>query len=174
MNSPGSACAWPGSAYPARPLAAHGAKVTAVDSRADEPRRELARELADAGITVLLGAGPAGPAEILPDGTDLVVTSPGWRPDAPLLAAAAAAGVPVIGDVELAWRLRPELADGSRQQWLAVTGTNGKTTTVRMLAGMLAAAGHRTVAAGNVGTSVVAAVTDPEPYPVVAVELSSF
>ncbi len=158
----------------ARALAAHGAKVTAVDSRADEPRRELARELADAGITVLLGAGPAGPAEILPDGTDLVVTSPGWRPDAPLLAAAAAAGVPVIGDVELAWRLRPELADGSRQQWLAVTGTNGKTTTVRMLAAMLAAAGQRTVAAGNVGTSVVAAVTDPEPYPVIAVELSSF
>jgi UDP-N-acetylmuramoylalanine--D-glutamate ligase len=158
----------------ARALAALGAKVTAVDSRTDEPRRELARELADAGIIVLLGDGPASPAEILPDGTDLVVTSPGWRPDAPLLAAAAAAGVPVIGDVELAWRLRPELADGSRQQWLAVTGTNGKTTTVRMLAGMLAAAGHRTVAAGNVGTSVVAAVTDPEPYPVVAVELSSF
>ena len=158
----------------ARTLAALGAKVTAVDSRTDEPRRELAGELADAGVTVLLGEGPAGPAEILPDGTDLVVTSPGWRPDAPLLAAAATAGVPVIGDVELAWRLRPELPDGSRQQWLAVTGTNGKTTTVRMLAAMLAAAGHRSVAAGNVGTSVVAAVTDPEPYPVIAVELSSF
>ena len=72
-----------------------------------------------------------------PDGTDLVVTSPGWRPDAPLLAAAAAAGIPVIGDVELAWRLRPALPGGGRQDWLAVTGTNGKTTTVRMLAGML-------------------------------------
>ena len=158
----------------ARALAALGARVTAVDARADEARRELAGELADAGVTVLLGDGPAGPAEVLPDGTDLVVTSPGWRPDAPLLAAAAAAGVPVIGDVELAWRLRPELAGGSRQQWLAVTGTNGKTTTVRMLAAMLTAAGHRTVAAGNVGTSVVTAVTSPEPYPVIAVELSSF
>jgi UDP-N-acetylmuramoylalanine--D-glutamate ligase len=158
----------------ARALAALGARVTAVDARADEPRRDLARELADAGVTVLLGDGPAGPAEVLPTGTDLVVTSPGWRPDAPLLAAAAAAGVPVIGDVELAWRLRPWLPDGSRQRWLAVTGTNGKTTTVRMLAAMLAAAGHRSVAAGNVGTSVVAAVTDPDPYPVIAVELSSF
>ena len=158
----------------ARALAALGARVTAVDSRADEPRLELARELADAGITVLLGDGPAGPAAVLPAGTDLVVTSPGWRPDAPLLASAAAAGVPVIGDVELAWRLRPELADGSRQQWLAVTGTNGKTTTVRMLAAMLAAAGHRSIAAGNVGTSVVTAVTEAEPYPVIAVELSSF
>ena len=158
----------------ARVLAALGARVTAVDSRDDEARRELARELADAGVTVLLGGGPGGPAETLPDGTDLVVTSPGWRPDAPLLAAAAATGVPVIGDVELAWRIRPALPGGSRQQWLAVTGTNGKTTTVRMLAAMLAAAGHRSVAAGNVGTSVVAAVTDPEPYPVIAVELSSF
>jgi UDP-N-acetylmuramoylalanine--D-glutamate ligase len=158
----------------ARVLAASGARVTAVDSRADEPRLELARELADAGVTVLLGDAPAGPAAVLPAGTDLVVTSPGWRPDAPLLAAAAAAGVPVIGDVELAWRLRPELADGARQQWLAVTGTNGKTTTVRMLAAMLAAAGHRSIAAGNVGTSVVAAVTEAEPYPVIAVELSSF
>ncbi len=158
----------------ARALAALGARVTAVDSRTDEARRELARELADAGITVLLGDGPAGPSQTLPDGTDLVVTSPGWRPDAPLLAAAAAAGVPVIGDVELAWRIRPVLPDGSRQQWLAVTGTNGKTTTVRMLAAMLAAAGHRSVAAGNVGTSVVDAVTAAEPYPVIAVELSSF
>src|SRR5450755_973190 len=158
----------------ARALAALGAAVTAVDSRADEPRRELAAELADAGITVLLGDGPAGPAAVLPAGTDLVVTSPGWRPDAPLLAAAGAAGVPVIGDVELAWRLRPVLADGARQQWLAVTGTNGKTTTVRMLAAMLAAAGHRSIAAGNVGTSAVTAVTEAEPYEVIAVELSSF
>jgi UDP-N-acetylmuramoylalanine--D-glutamate ligase len=158
----------------ARALAALGARVTAVDSRADEPRRELARELADLGVTVLLGDGPAGPAAVLPEGTDLVVTSPGWRPDAPLLAAARSAGVPVIGDVELAWRIRPELPDGSRQQWLAVTGTNGKTTTVRMLAAMLAAAGHRSIAAGNVGTSAVTAVTEAEPYPVIAVELSSF
>lgn len=158
----------------ARALAALGATVTAVDSRTDEPRRELAAELADAGITVLLGDGPAGPAAVLPAGTDLVVTSPGWRPDAPLLAAASAAGVPVIGDVELAWRLRPVLADGTRQQWLAVTGTNGKTTTVRMLAAMLAAAGRRSIAAGNVGTSAVAAVTEAEPYEVIAVELSSF
>jgi len=158
----------------ARALAALGARVTAVDARADEPRLQLARELADAGVTVLLGPGPAGPAEVLPAGTELVVTSPGWRPDAPLLAAAGAAGLPVIGDVELAWRLRPQLPDGGSQQWLAVTGTNGKTTTVRMLAGMLAAAGHRSIAAGNVGTSVVTAVTEARPYEVVAVELSSF
>ncbi len=110
----------------------------------------------------------------MPPGTALVGTSPGWRPDAPLLAAAAAAGIPVIGDVELAWRLRPVLADGTTQAWLGVTGTNGKTTTVRMLAAMLAAAGLRAAAAGNVGTSAVEAVTEAGPYQVLAVELSSF
>jgi UDP-N-acetylmuramoylalanine--D-glutamate ligase len=154
----------------ARALAALGARVTAVDRRDDDDRRRLAAELAQLGVTVWLGDDGAR----LPDGTDLVVTSTGWRPDAPLLAAAATAAIPVIGDVELAWRLRPVLPGGSRQQWLAVTGTNGKTTTVRMLAAMLAAAGHRGAAAGNVGTSVVDAVTAPAPYPVLAVELSSF
>jgi UDP-N-acetylmuramoylalanine--D-glutamate ligase len=153
----------------ARVLAERGAKVTAVDGRDDEANRQVAGELAGFGVDVELTEVPA-----LPPGTELVVTTPGWKPDTPLLAEAAAAGVPVIGDVELAWQLRPVLADGTRQQWLAVTGTNGKTTTVRMLAAMLASAGLRSLAAGNVGLSVMEAVTEPEPYPVLAVELSSF
>ena len=67
---------------------------------------------------------------MLPDDVDLVVTSPGWKPSAPLLAQATERGIPVWGEVELAWRLRdPEHA----APWLAVTGTNGKTTTVQML-----------------------------------------
>jgi UDP-N-acetylmuramoylalanine--D-glutamate ligase len=153
----------------ARALAARGAQVTAIESRDDAERRALAGQLAGLGVSVLLG-----PGHDLPAAADLVVTSPGWRPDAPLLAAAAALGIPVIGDVELAWRLRPALADGTRQHWLAVTGTNGKTTTVKMLAAMLRAAGHRAIAAGNVGTSVVEAIAEADPYPVLAVELSSF
>ena len=153
----------------ARALAARGARVTAVDARDDDANRRLAGELAGLGITVVLSKVPQ-----LPAGTGLVVTTPGWRPGTPLLAEAAAAGVPVIGDVELAWLLRPALPDGTRQDWLAVTGTNGKTTTVRMLAAMLSAAGQRSIAAGNVGHSVVDAVTEAEPYRVVAVELSSF
>jgi UDP-N-acetylmuramoylalanine--D-glutamate ligase len=155
-------------------LAGWGVHVSAADSRDDAERRDLADILAKDGVPVRLGDGAVGPGAAVPAGTDLVVASPGLRPDTPLLAAAVAAGVEVIGDVELAWRLRPALASGGRQQWLAVTGTNGKTTTVRMLAAMLAAAGHRSVAAGNVGTPILDVVTDPEPYDVVAVELSSF
>jgi UDP-N-acetylmuramoylalanine--D-glutamate ligase len=155
----------------ARVLAAHGAVVTAVDSRDDAAGRSIAADLARLGVRVLLGTQPAA---TLPAGTDLVITSPGWKPDAPLLAAAAASGVAVMGDVELAWRLRPVLPDGRMQQWLGVTGTNGKTTTVRMLALMLQAAGYRAIAAGNVGTSLADVVTDADPYEVVAVELSSF
>jgi UDP-N-acetylmuramoylalanine--D-glutamate ligase len=155
-------------------LVGQGARVTAVDSRDDAERRDVADLLAKEGVTVRLGAGELGPGAAVPAGTGLVVTSPGLRPDTPLLAHAAAAGIEVIGDVELAWRLRPVLPGGGRQQWLAITGTNGKTTTVRMLAAMLAAAGHRSIAAGNVGTPILDVVTDPEPYPVVAVELSSF
>ena len=155
-------------------LSRQGALVTAVDSRADAERTELAEQLAKDGVAVDLGPGALGPGAAAPAGTELVITSPGLRPDTPLLASAVAAGLEVIGDVELAWRLRPALPGGGRQQWLAVTGTNGKTTTVRMLAAMLAAAGHRSVAAGNVGTPILDVVTDPAPYPVVAVELSSF
>jgi UDP-N-acetylmuramoylalanine--D-glutamate ligase len=159
-------------------LARLGARVTVVDGRDDEERRRLAADLERLGATVQLGErsaqGAALLAGIAPRGLDLVVTSPGWRPDAPLLAAAAAAGIPVMGDVEFAWRLRPVLPGGGRQEWLAVTGTNGKTTTVRMLACMLTAAGYRAIAVGNVGTSVVDAVTAASPCPVLAVELSSF
>ncbi|MQA94757.1 MAG: UDP-N-acetylmuramoyl-L-alanine--D-glutamate ligase [Streptosporangiales bacterium] len=148
----------------ARALLAHGAEVTVVDGGDDEGRRTAAAELERLGARVRLGGGAT-----LPEGTELVVTSPGWRPDAPLLVAAAEAGLPVLGDVELAWRLRPP-----GQAWLAVTGTNGKTTTVRMLAEMLLADGRRAVAAGNVGTSLVDVVTAEPAYEVVAVELSSF
>src|SRR5690606_25861526 len=87
----------------------------------------------------------------------------------PLPKAAAAAGVEIYGEVELAWRLRP--AEGAAP-WLALTGTNGKTTVVRMLASILRAAGHRTLAVGNVGTPIVEAAVDPS-YDVLAVGLSS-
>ncbi|GAB2454853.1 UDP-N-acetylmuramoyl-L-alanine--D-glutamate ligase [Xylanimonas ulmi] len=105
---------------------------------------------------------------------DVVVTSPGVKPVDPLLVAARAAGVPVWSEVELAWRLRVDRAAGDGPApWLAVTGTNGKTTTVEMLASILTAAGLRTRAVGNVGTPLIEAALDPD-LDVLAVELSSF
>ncbi|HEY9373785.1 UDP-N-acetylmuramoyl-L-alanine--D-glutamate ligase, partial [Streptomyces sp.] len=92
----------------------------------------------------------------------------------PLFAAAAEAGVEVWGDVELAWRLREIPAGRTPAPWLAVTGTNGKTTTVRMLASILEAAGLKTAAVGNIGVSLLDAVLGDETYDVLAVELSSY
>jgi UDP-N-acetylmuramoylalanine--D-glutamate ligase len=147
----------------ARVLRDRGARVTVVD--ASEERTELLRA---EGFRVVGADAP-------PAGTALVVTSPGWRPDSPLLRAAAAVGIEVMGEVELAWRLsHPPHGPQGAAPWLAVTGTNGKTTTVQMLAGILTAAGRRAVAVGNVGLPLLDAVLAAEPYDVLAVELSSF
>lgn len=98
---------------------------------------------------------------------DLVVASPGVPPGHPVHAAAAAAGVPVVSEVELAWRAA---APGTR--FVAVTGTNGKTTVTTLVAAILVAGGVRAVAAGNIGLPLVTAVaTRPE---VVVAEVSSF
>ncbi len=102
----------------------------------------------------------------------LVVTSPGFPPTAPVLAAAAAAGVPIWGDVELAWRLDRAGWFGAPRRWLVVTGTNGKTTTTSMLHAMLVAAGRRAMLCGNIGNPVVDMLA--EPAELLAVELSSF
>ena len=153
-------------------LVERGAQVVVVDERAGRAEREREAILATLGARVRLGEGATA---TLPDvdgvAPDLVITSPGWRPDQPLLAAAAAAGVPIWGEVELAWRMRP--ATGAAP-WLTLTGTNGKTTTVKLLTEMLTAAGRRAVAAGNVGTPLLEAVLHPDPFDVIAVELSSF
>ena len=106
----------------------------------------------------------------LPPGTALVVTGPGRRPDHPLVATAAAAGVPMVGEPELAWWLGARRPDPPA--WLAVTGTNGKTTTVGMLATILRAAGLDAVACGNIGYPLIDAVRAG--HRVLAVELSSF
>ena len=146
-----------------------GARVLVVDG-ADTPEiRERAQILEVLGVEFRLGAEHT---RALPEDReiDLVVTSPGWRPDQPLLAAAAARGIPVWSEVELARRMQP--ADGPA--WLGITGTNGKTTTVTMLESILRAAGLRAVACGNVGLPVIEAALDPEGFDVLALELSSF
>ncbi|HEY7222403.1 MAG TPA: UDP-N-acetylmuramoyl-L-alanine--D-glutamate ligase [Micromonosporaceae bacterium] len=122
--------------------------------------------LKEAGAEVLLGEAP-DPALLA--ALDDVIVSPGFAPHTPVARAALAAGLPVYSEPELAWRLRGP----SAPTWLAVTGTNGKTTTTTMLAAMLRAAGHRTAALGNIGEPLVHAGTGDR-FDVLAVELSSF
>jgi len=130
-----------------------GARVTVTDARP-----EALADLPEGAV--------AGPEE-LPSDVALVVTGPGRRPDHPLVTGAR---VPVVGEPELAWWIGQ--AQPLPAPWLAVTGTNGKTTTVGMLEAILRAAGQDAVACGNVGYPVVTAVG--EARDVLAVELSSF
>ena len=155
----------------ARFLAELGAKVTLTDSSASQ-LQAVAATLLNHAVDLVPGL------QAPPPGTDLVVTSPGLRPDTPVLVAANRSGVPVIGDVTLArWVdcARSGLRPGPGQapaEWLVVTGTNGKTTTVGMLQSILQAAAVDAVACGNIGLPVLDAVRAG--HRVLAVELSSF
>ncbi len=149
-------------------LALGAGRIVVLDDADSPTNRDKADLLGRLDVEVRLGAGSTA---VLPDGVDLVVTSPGWRPTSPLLRQAAERGVPVWCEVELAWRMmQPDRV----VPWLGVTGTNGKTTTTTMLASMLKAAGLATSAVGNVGRPIIEALLDETDYDVLAVELSSF
>ncbi len=145
-----------------------GATVLVVDDSASDANRDRATLLEHLDATVRLGPGASA---LLPDDVDLVITSPGWRPDYALLVQAAARAVPIWGDVELAWRL---MLPDRVVPWLGVTGTNGKTTTTQMLDSMLRAGGLKSAAVGNIGRPIIEALNDEVAYDVFAVELSSF
>ncbi len=143
-----------------------GARVTVLDDLVTEANDDKGKLLEVLGGTVRLGPGSTA---TLPADADLVITT-GWSPRNPLLVQAAARAVPIWSEVELAWRLsRPQKVI----PWLGITGTNGKTTPTQRLESILAAAGLRTAAVGNIGRPIMEIVLDPEPYDVLAVELSS-
>ena len=152
-------------------LTRFGATPTVCD---DDPA--MLRPYAERGVATVAPSVAAqqlaGPGKSPQKSYVLVVTSPGFRPSTPVLAAAAAAGVPIWGDVELAWRLDAAGHDGPPHRWLVVTGTNGKTTTTSMLHAMLTAGGRRSVLCGNIGDPVLDVLS--EPADLLAVELSSF
>ncbi|WP_273367486.1 UDP-N-acetylmuramoyl-L-alanine--D-glutamate ligase [Corynebacterium massiliense] len=158
-----------------RTLVALGAAVTVVDANEENLARALS-ECPDAkGMTSDAALGNVRDGTLRPD---FVVTSPGWRPDSPVLVAFQQHGIEVIGDVELAWRLDRAGRFGSPRTWLAVTGTNGKTTTTGMLAEIMQAdaqaTGRRAEPAGNIGRSVFELLADSDRVDVLVVELSSF
>ena len=103
---------------------------------------------------------------------DAVVISPGWRQDHPLVVKVLNSKLQILNEIDLAWQIRNEISPG--QKWLALTGTNGKTTTVEMAAKILQTAGLNAVACGNVGDTVIEAVDRKDPYDYLVLELSSF
>jgi UDP-N-acetylmuramoylalanine--D-glutamate ligase len=141
------------------------ANVVVIDAESGERQQERATILEILGAEIKFGDDTK-----LPEGIDLLVLSPGVSPLAPIVAAAQSAGVQIWGELELAWRLRDPAHPAP---WLLVTGTNGKTTTTLMLESILLAAGKRTVAAGNIGRSLVEVVMDPTPWDVLAIEVGA-
>jgi len=103
---------------------------------------------------------------------DFAVVSPGFSPSHPLVLELEKKGILVIGDVELAWRLRDK--HDAIAKWIGVTGTNGKTTTTEMATAMLLESGKRAIACGNIGVPILDAIRDPVGFDYLVVELSSF
>jgi UDP-N-acetylmuramoylalanine--D-glutamate ligase len=137
-----------------------------------------ARMLRDHGDVLACDRGhpeipPNLEAELGSDGLDLldqaavVVKSPGVPADAPVIAAARQRGMPVMGELELAWRVLPN-------RFMAVTGTNGKTTTVELLGAIWREAGLPVAVAGNVGTPLASLVGELDDAATVVCEVSSF
>ena len=157
-------------------LAQLGAHIVVIDGADTPEKRERIDLYANAYGNVEGLFGPEHMRALPPvDGQEpeLVVTSPGVRPDHPVMLDAYERRIQIWGDVELAWRLN-ERNDRPTPKWLCLTGTNGKTTTVGMVDSILKAAGKKSIQVGNVGMPIVYAIADDEPYEFFAVELSSF
>ena len=135
----------------ARFLQASGAKVTLTDDNSENAVK---------------------PDQVDLTNFDAVVISPGWRQDHPLVSQILSSPVELLNEIDIAWNLRSVRAP--HQKWIALTGTNGKTTTVEMTAAILQAAGINAAACGNVGDTVIDAVDRDNPYDVLVLELSSF
>ena len=108
----------------------------------------------------------------LPKGIELAIVSPGWKIDHPVILKLKSTGTEVIGEIDFAWKIKQVLAPN--QKWIALTGTNGKTTTIKMVESIFKAAKVNGVACGNVGQTVIASVCSEQPFEYLAIELSSF
>src|SRR4051794_27371828 len=142
-------------------LAGHGERVVGTDARAADPA--VKQRLQGNGVEVRDGGQDA----TLLEGMRTVVKSPGVPREAPLIAAALAAGITVMGEVELGWRLLPN-------QFIGLTGSNGKTTTVELIGHIHRRANAPVFVAGNVGTALTSLPGHVDPQATIVCELSSF
>jgi UDP-N-acetylmuramoylalanine--D-glutamate ligase len=144
-------------------LKAHGARVTVSDTKSGDELRNEIPVLLDHGITVETG----GHGERTFRGQDLIVVSPGVPVDAPLLAQARSLGEAVIGEIELAAQFLPGPI-------VAITGSNGKTTTTTLTGEILAAGGLPALVGGNIGTPAISLAERAKRETVIVLEVSSF
>jgi UDP-N-acetylmuramoylalanine--D-glutamate ligase len=144
-------------------LKAKGARVTVSDSKPQDQLKDQIPVLLDNGIAVETG----GHGERTFRGQDLIVVSPGVPTDSPPLVQARALGENVIGEVELAAQFFPG-------RIVAITGSNGKTTTTTLAGEIVAAAGHRAAVGGNIGTPAISLVEAATADTIAVLEVSSF
>jgi UDP-N-acetylmuramoylalanine--D-glutamate ligase len=144
-------------------LKRHGCAVVGSDSRTGGEFSRSLDDLRKSGVAISLGSQE----ESLLEGVDLVVLSPGVHPGMPLIAAALRKGIPVIGELELAFH-------AAAAPIVAVTGTNGKSTCVEMLGEIFRAAGNEVAVAGNVGLALSEVAETVPTSGVLVVEVSSF
>jgi UDP-N-acetylmuramoylalanine--D-glutamate ligase len=145
-------------------LRSHDANVSVLDSATENKLPESTiKNLRDHGVRVISGSD----AETNRDSCDLVVLSPGIDPESPLAQNFSSRNVDVIGELELGWQF-------CELPVIAITGTNGKTTTTELVAQMLNACGQRTIACGNIGKPLSAVVRDQSKFDVLTIEVSSF
>lgn len=146
-----------------------GADVRVFATSADDDRAVILDVL---GVDLILDAMKTVPDALVEFAPEVIVTSPGIRPDHPVHVWANETGVPIWGDIELAWRVRDKVSGDA--EWVLITGTNGKTTTTQLTAEFLAAGGKRVAPCGNIGIPVLDAVRDPSGFDVFVVEVSSY
>jgi UDP-N-acetylmuramoylalanine--D-glutamate ligase len=144
-------------------LKSRGARVTVSDSKSEDQLGNEIPVLLDHGIAVETGRH----GERTFQNQDLIVVSPGVPVDAQPLAQARALGEQVIGEIELASEFLPGPI-------VAITGSNGKTTTTTLVGDILAKSGVKTLVGGNIGTPAIALVADATPETVIVLEVSSF
>ena len=151
-------------------LAELGAKTLVVAEKAEADLLDILDVI---GVPHLTGEAAKGvPVEVIDFQPDVIVVSPGVRPQHELLAWAESQSIAVWVDIDLAWRLRDKTE--RLAHWFTVTGTNGKTTTVQLLTAMLNDGGIKAEACGNIGKPILDAIRDPEGFDALVVELSSF
>ena len=147
-----------------------GAKTLVVAEKAEADLLDILDVI---GVPHITGEAAVGlPSEVVDFAPDVVIVSPGIRPENPLLSWARANGVAIWVDIDLAWRLRDKTE--RLAHWFTITGTNGKTTTVQLVTAMLNQGGIKAEACGNIGKPILDAIRDPEGFDALVVELSSF